>query len=403
MRELLRNIELISFTALLLFLPLTAHISMNSSSGLWNFWPTLTATVLWIILLLPYVKYYWTAQYKFGVLMVLLGVLCTGLVFAGLWKRDLLFLGINIVAVTAMLLVGSRIKSSFGVDLLLVLISLIGSIYAIWGLGQFAGQSDFGLFRIGESQLSAHSAGVAKFMIASEKIVRPYGPFAHSNSFGGALVVCAVAGIVTFLRIKTRALLYPVAVTLLGVLFTFSRSTWISLAVLLIIASLVFAKSYSRMVLVRIGAIFLMVILILSPLIMYRLSDAEDRGISERVSQILAAKSIIINNGLWNGVGVTKYVQSYEHLLVSRNVAFEEWQIVPVHSVPVLLAAELGVLPFVLIFSAFIVAVYARLKTQWYWLLPLVPLAVFDHYLVTQTAPAVLGLLLVFLLEPPEM
>jgi hypothetical protein len=144
------------------------------------------------------------------------------------------------------------------------LIFVIGFIYAIIGIIQFALQHSIGLFWLKESHLAKTIPYVAKIAFLGKSYIRSYSLFPHPNVFGGFLVMAIVSGL--YLRkiynagtnvspqYKWQELLTTTSGTLtrlwniyrsniiiiilftliLSLILTFSKSAWLGLTVALI-------------------------------------------------------------------------------------------------------------------------------------------------------------------------
>lgn len=291
-------------------------------------------------------------------------------------------------------------------QLLFVVLILITVLHAVWGIAQFAIQHDLALNYLGESKLSAGLDGVAKFSSgvsgnsdnSTTIYLRAYGPYQHANVFGGVMVMGLIAAL-NLLRIGApRTFILPVLLLLVvGVLVSFSRSALLGSLLALAVAVL-----YRRRAAVNLGSLLIVSLviplLLFVPLLLIRVGDPDDKGISGRVAGYEAAYTIVSRQPIWHGAGFGSYNSTLRSLLVESGVAFEEWQIEPVHSVPILLVAEWGLLP---VMGLVLLAWYSLrrwYRTSWLWLLPLAPLFMFDHYLVTQLAPYLLVVVLLFAL-----
>lgn len=273
-----------------------------------------------------------------------------------------------------------RLAKLFGGELLSFAALGVLIVQAQWGLAQFVVQRDLGMYLIGESIIGREAPAVAKFTSFDTKFIRAYGPYAHANSFGGAMVVGMVlTGML--LRSQRRNMssvhifwLATVAVLLLGGLISFSRAAYIGL----IIAALSIWHFGVR--LKWFPLVSLIGVLVFMPLIYGRLIDKEDRGISERVLQWEAWRSIVKQHKWWRGTGVGRYAVVLERSWLEAGHIYEPWEVAPVHSVPLLLVAEwgwgLGLAGVAALFWAGLrVGVMAA---------ALLPVLAFDHYFVTQ-------------------
>lgn len=288
------------------------------------------------------------------------------------------------------------VVSQLGPARLFYLLVAIAVIHAQWGIAQFIKQGDLGLYILGETRLDVAAPGIAKFAvsdndgIANYKILRAYGPYPHPNSFGGALLIGYVAGLVLLLRKNGSAVTLPVSFIFMALMLTFSRNALLAMAIASIVAlCLPQTAQVKPRDIWRILVFIIVTSLVFTPFWLLRLSDPDDVAAAERLLGTTAAWRLIQDNP-WRGVGIGQYPVALQHYLDSRYMTYQPWQIAPVHSVPLLVLAQVGVVGAT--FVVFAVGYYLR-RLPWrqlIWLTPLLPLLLFDHYLLTQVAPLVL-------------
>jgi hypothetical protein len=310
-------------------------------------------------------------------------------------------------------------------------VRLVGCIFVAvilfqsqWGLAQFIFQRDLGLNVLGESRLSSEMRGVAKFDFdscvndcgedAGEKTIRSYGPFQHANVFGGAMAIglMAVALFVVSARNSFKfvskdhvVLLSTVLFLFVGLLVSFSRSAYLAAGIMLCVFGVVRLSSNKyegvKRIIHRYGVYFMffvIVALLFSPLLIARFTDGEDVAIVERVGGASWAVSLIENNSWWQGVGPGAYKESLKEYLDWQNVTYQPWQIDSVHSVPLLIIVEWGLLLSFILLLLFLTMLKKYYFNKWQWFLLLIPIVLFDHYVVTQIAPMVLVMVWALLL-----
>lgn len=81
-----------------------------------------------------------------------------------------------------------------------------------------------------------------------------------------------------------------------------------------------------------------------------------------------------------------------EALLNKKRLAYERWQIDFVHSVPLLLAATAGLAPAIILMAVITLVLVYYYKQNIILVLPIIPLLLFDHYLLTHSEAAGLAL-----------
>lgn len=275
---------------------------------------------------------------------------------------------------------------------ILIIVGVV-AMQAQWAIIQFSLQSDLGLQYLHETKLSVEKSGIAKFDAGlNTKVIRAYGPYSHPNVMAGVcLIALTLLAFLSTKRVLPRSTFYLVPVLTLAILLSFSRAAFLGLLILAVVFS------YSRQSILRkffvSVVVLVLVFLCISPLWLDRLLDSGDLGVSERVSGSIFGWNILGDNLLLGfGPGVYELGILAQHLALSSN--FDYWEIAPAHNAVLLLAAEWGVLFFAALFLVFTWSVWHRLNSSFVFLLPLLPLVFFDHYLATRPAPFLLVVLL---------
>ncbi len=232
---------------------------------------------------------------------------------------------------------------------------------------------------LGISAQKATTSGVAVLQYGGTRYLRAYGGQPHPNIFGGLGLV----GILLFnwllkhkrtLGVKKNIIQFAILATA-ALFFSFSRAAFLGL-VIWVILMLLDRHSIrdSQLILVRWCVIsFAVLMVIFFPLVLSRIEPAtslEQRAISERVTDI-GEWSHVTRKNLFFGTGVGAYTAALDAPTGDRHV--------PVHSAPLLAFAELGLFG-ALSFVVMVCAARARIKFT-PWLLVVVPIALFDHYL----------------------
>ncbi|HLD25738.1 MAG TPA: hypothetical protein VJC05_01695 [Candidatus Andersenbacteria bacterium] len=268
---------------------------------------------------------------------------------------------------------------------------LVLSLHAQWGIAQFILQRDIGLYLFGESRLSTSVNGVAKFSVGDEKMIRAYGPYRHANTFGGMMVLGIVL-LIFFAQRRDRSLyhvffLMLFFLMLLGLLVSFSRTAYLAATVPVLLA-----VQRWRSGALKLALLLLTVVVLFSPLLISRSRDPADVSASERRQGWKWSWSIIMQ-GSSREAHYEPYRVALERYLTEAEIAHHPWQIDYVHSVPLLLAAEVGLGPAIILLLGIVVMIvyYWREGSVWFaWLLPLLLL---DHYMLTQADAAYLATL----------
>jgi len=282
---------------------------------------------------------------------------------------------------------------AYGSQKIIRVLLVVLAVHAQWGILQFIVQHDLGFNILGETVLSASENGVAKFSVGAFKLIRSYGPYAHANIFGAAMLMGFT---VISIQKKYFSLRYTILLQflfLLGIFLSFSRSVFIGLLLLLILLFL-FRKKYDPHILRSAFSFSVILLLLFSPLLFFRFTDAEDRGISERISALAWNSGLTKNSYWWRGFGPGSYESALKKYLDHQHISYQTWEIQPLHSAPLLLVAEWGLVPAVLFIVAGLRMYRWSIKKGEYSMLILgiavMPLFLTDHYFATETAPLVL-------------
>lgn len=241
--------------------------------------------------------------------------------------------------------------------------------------------------------------GTAVIETADGRWLRAYGSFNHPNVLGGFLAVSFLAGFLVYNRYQPggRRILAAISLAIIsgGLFFSFSRSAWLALA-LIGILGLVFYLGRERLSLVQTLdkfkpalygiIIFAWLFIIYQPLVIERASFSERleiKSAQERISLMSEAKNISQNNWLL-GVGLGNYTVAACRQYPLRS-AFD---CQPVHNLYWLIFAELGLIGLLLalVFIGLSIGQISRQQQKsWplFWLILLLALSVFDHYLWT--------------------
>lgn len=270
------------------------------------------------------------------------------------------------------------------VSLGLVVVALV-----VWG--EVLLQRSLGLQLLGEWQFSAANPGIAKVVLAGRELMRPYATFPHPNVLGGVFSVVAIVNLWEFLRrSNSRDTLY-VKRYALGffllfssvVLISFSRTAWLAYGLMLVVTLWIRRASLPFKNLRSLKYLITAVVVVLLPLILIRFSTlATTDALSwERRIQLNRAAVAMIRDHPLTGVGLNNFVPNLEKYSVITGASrFLQ----PVHNVPLLIAAEVGLPALVLLVTGYWLLARALWRKR-AWLLLTIWLgitvtAMFDHY-----------------------
>jgi VanZ family protein len=259
----------------------------------------------------------------------------------------------------------------------------IGVFQAALALLQFATGHDFGLQILGEPKLQDDALGIAKVIIDGQKLIRPYGTFPHTNVLAGFLVTVIYIVLVNRRQIQAQVWRYLVLGLLTFTLFiTFSRSGWLAFALVIVAVSLTQLRRRLRD-LIPAGVGVLLAAFLWLPGVLGRLNlTSQEQQLLIRSDLSRYAGETIISQPLF-GVGPHAFVSSLP-------VTLSPFERQPVHSVPLLLVSENGILVFLILTSLVVLEISnaqrrKRVAAIGLVLTLLVGLGLLDHYLVTLT------------------
>ncbi len=224
-------------------------------------------------------------------------------------------------------------------------------IQSFLGLFQFFSQKSFSNKYLGIASHEASVLGVSVLESDSGRFVRAYGATDHPNVFGALMFFGFI--LTLFLILKNsywaikKILSYSVlAVFLLSLIVSFSRSAFLALSLSLLFLFFYFLfkkqffKKYLEIFIFSLLFVFLF-FLILQPLIVNRFnleSRLEKISLQERHGQLKISSQIIKDN-FWLGTGIGTYSKN----LLSLNSELRPYEAQPVHNFFLLVWAEAGI------------------------------------------------------------
>jgi O-antigen ligase len=258
----------------------------------------------------------------------------------------------------------------------LALIGLLALFQATVAIAQFTGQGSVGLGLLGESPISVFDPGTAKITVEGARLLRSYGTLPDPNILAGFLVVGLGALLYLFLNsdkglygafdtskslainfqnyVANRLLYVRIVVSAaafmvgMGLLFTFSRSGWLSAAIMLLVM-LVGHLGQSLRASLRLLALFAMIAGALyyffSPLILARSSfTKEEASFSYRVEYATIGVETIKDEPLV-GVGIGNQVnEAIEEGRYKAHGITRLWEYQPIHNLYLLIVSEIGLI-----------------------------------------------------------
>jgi len=267
------------------------------------------------------------------------------------------------------------------------------SLLAIW---QFLSQKTFAFKWLGLASHLPIDLGTSVVEVSSkgERWLRAYGGFDHPNILGGAVAIGLVIFVWLFVKekIKIKAAYYYLLFTVcfLGLIFSFSRSSWggFTLALLFILAVCMIKKDWRaqtkilKTILLSV-VLFAVIFFQYSDLFVTRLAGEgrlEIKSDYERSYFLNESRDIIKDNILF-GTGIGNYIT--QTIKERKNDYF--WTFQPVHNTFLLVLAEIGIFGF-LFFTLFLawIVFYSFEKKEFLNLSILIILFIimlYDHWL----------------------
>jgi O-antigen ligase len=277
-----------------------------------------------------------------------------------------------------------------GWNISIVILIFIGTIQSIIGVIQVFIQHSVGLSLLRESLISPALPGVAKIMFHGEHYIRAYGLFPHPNILGGFLLFTII---LTLLYTKiasclpretklfhaclsgrqvehslrsgtvfTNLLYFSLAIQLLALFFSFSKSAILGLLVALIYIYVPRLPRWFRLFHVeqsetlrggtfenftgwnnsRIRIIILTILVVIALIFIFNqdLGANLKQSIEERLTYLNVSRETILASPIL-GVGIGQFVWNMERY---SPVPLEIWQLQPVHNIFLLFWSELGVI-----------------------------------------------------------
>jgi O-antigen ligase len=286
-------------------------------------------------------------------LMGLTLLVLTGLDASLTWRTVVQLVGVGLMWLV--LLFAENENPNLVVPLALVLL-IQGSV----ALAQFVRQSDLGLGALGELALDPEVQGVSVLWAGGQRWLRGYGLTSHPNLLGASLVIFLLFLLQPWLHARgwrLAGLTTVISIGILGLLATFSRTSWLALGAGLAVWAAVAAgtnwperREWPKRVRERLrpldlpvhliipivlAAIFLLVTRDLVTSRFVRLdTPIEAHSLDERQRDSDLALTVIAAHPL-RGVGAGNYLPSVRAIEPDSR---------PVHNVPLLATAELGLL-----------------------------------------------------------
>lgn len=229
---------------------------------------------------------------------------------------------------------------------------------ALLAVFQYLLQGAAGLNILGEAGITTQTPGAAKIDLESQKVLRAWGTFPHSNVLGGALFFTLILGFAGF--VKHRWFYWPVAALLVfGLIFTFSRSAFLALvtAFLIYFAFRNHKISFKKILLALTLLLLFIVIFKLERPIFERFLFKDIFSMQERGWYFSASKEMFLSMPF--GAGLGGFTEKAQQFL---DIKLLPWQYQPVHNIFLLSFNEIGIIGGTLFLTIFIYLFYHFVK-----------------------------------------
>lgn len=264
-------------------------------------------------------------------------------------------------------------KNRYQLSVISYQLSLAVIFSSLLAITQFVAQSSLGgvFWWLGERTFTVATPGIAKAVVNSELLLRPYATFPHPNALAGFLLVGLILTLPYLFRKQKLLVMSALALS-------FSRSAWL-------VGLFLVVSCRRRRVSVLVG------LLLVVGYLFFGSHFWADEAISQRLQLIKAAVLMIQSNSL-SGVGLNNFLVRLPEFWGPIGTTF--W-LQPVHNIYLLIAAETG-LTGLLVFFWFLFLTFRRLLKienkqslslrDWKLIIPLLAIlltGMADHYWLT--------------------
>lgn len=303
---------------------------------------------------------------------------------AALWQVGKLFS--LVVFFGALNLMWEKLKPNW---LSLALILTIFFQATLGSLQFFNQQSIAGYWLLGEPNL-INPIGLARQLLLGQERILAYGTTAHPNVLAGSVVILLLSAWFIRAQAKKVPLWHQLALyfaTFLTLLTIYTTQSWTAFLVLVIaLGGKWFYQKISNKVLMGI----ILVAWLIVPLTINYFSTSTANSSWQRRAYLNQAGLNMIYSQPMLGIGINNFVSRVEEFSLTREIVrFTQ----PAHHLPILIAAEVGLLGLVWLW---LVAHHFSQAENWtrpilIWATLLIPIMTLDHYLWTLQTGWLLG------------
>lgn len=346
-----------------------------------------------------------TVLISFGILLIAL------ITFFGHLNQQLYFYGlIKLAEAVILCFLISKVKVNY-VRIGIVFVSSI-FIHSTLGFYQFFSQNIFASKYLGIAQQISSNGGVSVLEGVFGRLLRAYGGFSHPNIFGGFLVIAILFLLIIYFqkivdsKLYYKILFWFVLIFIFNTLvLTFSRSSWLALAISLIIL-LVYAfykkqaLKNTLIILIILSLVFCINFVLFNDLFKTRMQQQDRLEIKSNIERLVLKDQALnlLNKHWFLGTGINNYI-----FTVHKNIdnSLNIWEYQPVHNVYLLIFIELGILGLILYIYLLLYCLYKAFSSNnlskfilGLMILVIIIINFFDHYFYTYWS----GLVITFLI-----
>jgi len=277
-----------------------------------------------------------------------------------------------LLVLTALSIAGLLKRGLLSLERILAVLAASAVFQSLLAFLQFFNQKSLGLRYLGESVLGAQIPGVAKIVVAGEKLIRAYGTFPHPNILAAFLLLGLFSSYYFLSQSnffeKKFSIKIPIVLAVflisLGLVLAFSRTAWF-LGLALSLAYILFSKISRRQalhILITLFFVFFLIISMLGGLIFPRAEiSLADPSVDQRIAYNKLGWYLLSKNPLGIGLG-NQVIYSVKNSLYQIFGMDQIWQWQPIHNIYLLIGSEIGVLGLIvfLIFIAWFLIGLAR-------------------------------------------
>jgi len=285
-----------------------------------------------------------------------------------------------------------------------------GVVQGLWGSWQFLSQNTFSNKWLGVAEHSLAQPGTSVVLTSAGRWLRAYGGQVHPNVLGGLLVITSLATVWLYLGRKgslakpyqSYLLLAGLVVQTAGLFFSFSRGAWLALLLALAVWWLLHQQHRRALCLPVVVTLATLVFLgyqFWEPTVgrLFGSGQLEQQSLDDRVGEV-GESTTLLHTVWWRGVGLGNYTAA----LYDAQPKLSSYLYQPVHNLFALVLTELGVAGLgLLLWLLWLYVSGPSLRYDLVFLVPVLTVALLDHYWWTSASMLLLGVVALSL-PPPQ-